>query len=560
MKNTPYDSLPDHCFWPRAVAAPAQQDIDPLVAVPFVLDPDDKIVTAGSCFAQHIARRLKAAGWHCLLTEPPHEWLHEDEADAYQYGMYTARYGNIYTARQLLQLFQRAYGSFHPAERVWQHGDRSIDPFRPRIQPDGFASPAEFEADQVQHFAAVREAFDKLDVFIFTLGLTEAWESVADGAVFPLCPGVAGGSYDAQRHRWRNFSTAEVVADMLAFIDLLRAVNPSARLILSVSPVALAATASPTQHVLTANCYSKSVLRVACAELVAQRPDVFYMPSYEIITGQHARDSYFSQDLRSVNEAGVNHVMRVFFKHLAQQAACADSGASAAPAHLKQMEQLVRTNCDEDALLQGLPATPPSRQLCNLCGGEEFSRGPGGRLSKTGRLPHCAACGSLERQRAAAALLQTLHGSDLDWRRALLAGAAHGADRRWFRECDLLPAPVNGALPLVLASGMAAAAGVYDLITAVYLLELLEDDQAGFDHLLQLLSPRGLLQICFADPDARELTSARAGPAGGMRRWYGRDLERHFRCRERGIAMSMVDAADPATGESMPVHFFRRQA
>ena len=32
------------------------------------------------------------------------------------YGIYSARFGNIYTARQLLQLIQRAYGEFVPVE------------------------------------------------------------------------------------------------------------------------------------------------------------------------------------------------------------------------------------------------------------------------------------------------------------------------------------------------------------------------------------------------------------------------------------------------------------
>ena len=37
-------------------------------------------------------------------------------------------------------------------------------------------------------------------------------------------------------------------------------------------------------------------------------------PSYEIITSNASRGQYFDQDLRSVLEFGVNHVMRCFFK------------------------------------------------------------------------------------------------------------------------------------------------------------------------------------------------------------------------------------------------------
>ena len=38
--------------------------------------------------------------------------------------------------------------------------------------------------------------FEQSEIFIFTLGLTEAWRSKKDGAVFPLAPGVSAGSFD----------------------------------------------------------------------------------------------------------------------------------------------------------------------------------------------------------------------------------------------------------------------------------------------------------------------------------------------------------------------------
>jgi hypothetical protein len=35
------------------------------------------------------------------------------------HGVFTARYGNIYTSQQLLQLLRRAFGRFTPKEDVW---------------------------------------------------------------------------------------------------------------------------------------------------------------------------------------------------------------------------------------------------------------------------------------------------------------------------------------------------------------------------------------------------------------------------------------------------------
>src|SRR5205807_6284661 len=113
------------------------------------------------------------------------------------FGVFPARFGNIYTVRQLLQLFQRAYGLFEPTDSEWLSIDAGhIDPFRPRIQQAGFKTVGDLRADRDNHLQAVRQMFEQCDVFIFTLGLTEGWEAMADGAVFPLAPGVVARGVD----------------------------------------------------------------------------------------------------------------------------------------------------------------------------------------------------------------------------------------------------------------------------------------------------------------------------------------------------------------------------
>jgi hypothetical protein len=313
MKTTPYSNAAPWRLWPRAVAAPPQAEVDPMLAAPFRIAPSARIVTAGSCFAQHIGRHLAARGFTHHITEPAHPVLDEATARAFNFGIYAARYGNIYTARQLLQLFQRAHGQFVPGEESWHQNGVFFDPFRPAIQPGGFASEGELHADRAQHFAATRRAFAEADVLIFTLGLTECWESTDDGAVYPLCPGTLAGTFDPARHRLRNLNVDEVAGDLRAFAASLAQVNPRARIILTVSPVPLMATAED-QHVLAATTYSKAVLRVA-AETLCREGLATYFPSYEIITGAHAQQSYYAPDCRTISEDGVAHVMRSFFRH-----------------------------------------------------------------------------------------------------------------------------------------------------------------------------------------------------------------------------------------------------
>lgn len=355
MADHPYKALPEKAFWRRAVARPACREVDPVGRFDLRLTRDTRIATAGSCFAQHVARHLQRSGFNYYVAEPGHPVLPPRVRTAQNYGMFSARYGNIYTARQLRQLIERAYRRFAPAESAWIGEDGTVrDPFRPAVQPGGFVSVDEMEIDRSQHLAAVRRMFETLDVFVFTLGLTECWESREDGAVFPVCPGVEGGVFDPSRYAFRNQTVGEVVDDMNAFIWALRAVNPAAQVILTVSPVPLMATAAPDAHVLTATTHSKAVLRVA-AEMVTTAQDfVHYFPSYEIITGAHARGAYFAEDLRNVTEAGVEHVMRLLMRHAAGiETAPAPGGPEAAPvpdASTELARHFVEVECDEVAL------------------------------------------------------------------------------------------------------------------------------------------------------------------------------------------------------------------
>jgi hypothetical protein len=349
----PYSGAPDYRRWRAGVARAATDTLDPVIAFPFRIKPGDRIVAAGSCFAQHVVRHLRARGFGFLDAEPAHPMLPPATALALNYGVYSARYGNVYTSRQLLQLFRRAYGRFVPAEDAWLDGERYYDPFRPGIEPGGFATRKEYDLDRAQHFSAIRSAFEQADVVVFTLGLTECWASAQDGAVFPMCPGTVAGHYDASRHVLLNLDVEEVEADMRAFFAELQAVNPSAKVILSVSPVPLAATALD-RHVLVSSTASKATLRVA-AERLARLPGVAYFPAYEIITCPSHGPGYFAQDLRSIREEGVEHVMRIFFRHACDATEPPPLFPANDSGYLDTMRQVVDTLCDESRLDDSLP-------------------------------------------------------------------------------------------------------------------------------------------------------------------------------------------------------------
>ncbi len=307
----PYTDLPPSRYWRSAVAEKHPLDMDELFSPKFRIGPEERIAVAGSCFAQHVGRALRSNGFSVLDEEPAPNGLEAEVAETFGYGIYSARYGNIYTARQLVQLLKDCASGTVRETDFWIRGNRYYDALRPSVEPEGLGSLEEAVAHRRQHLRKVKALLGKTDVFIFTLGLTEAWQDIATGIVYPSCPGVIAGRFDPEKHAFKNFDVEEVMQDMIEARSLLKAINPGMRFLFTVSPVPLTATASG-QNVLVATTYSKSVLRAVCGALYGKFEDVDYFPSYEIIVSPSTRGFFYEPNMRSVNRHGVDHVMRTF--------------------------------------------------------------------------------------------------------------------------------------------------------------------------------------------------------------------------------------------------------
>ena len=309
----PYDDLPREAFWKTAVAE-ADRDAFPGLYVPaFPITRETTVATAGSCFAQHIARYLRMAGCTVLDAEPAPRPMTEKAAQAFGYGLFSGRYGNVYTARQMRQLLEDVADGMAEERFVWENDGRFRDAFRPTVEPEGLDSAEEVMLHRNYHLERTSRMLQQADVFVFTLGLTEAWEDVPTGRVFPLCPGVAAGTFDPAQHRFRNFRHAEIVADLHAIQAQLRRFNPQIKLLLTVSPVPLTATATG-RHVLDATAWSKATLRAAAGEFVEDTTDAAYFPSLEIVTHPASGGPWFEPNLRSVKPEAVDKVMAIFLE------------------------------------------------------------------------------------------------------------------------------------------------------------------------------------------------------------------------------------------------------
>ncbi len=347
----PYRGLPPYQYWRTGVANVSPGQFDPVVTVKFQIERDDLISTMGSCFAQHLAKHISNTGFNYMVFEPLRIDEDENVISQMMASQFSARYGNIYTVRQALQLLDRSLG-WHPQDDVWVRDEKYFDAFRPNVFTNGFSSEQALVEERERHLNKVLDVFSKSSVIVFTLGLTEAWVSRQDGAVYPMAPGVVAGSMTEDQYEFKNFEYDEIRKDLESWCTRLKSMNPAIRILLTVSPVALNATFE-NQNVWTSTTYSKSVLRAVAGDVSKLYSYVDYFPSYEIISSPLMQGRYLEDDMREVKEIGVQHVMRVFEDHYLLNNKIRNQASGirdTKPTNLPKSESISDIFCDEDLL------------------------------------------------------------------------------------------------------------------------------------------------------------------------------------------------------------------
>jgi hypothetical protein len=331
----PYDNYENSSFWSKNISNKPLGSIDITQELEkFTLTPHDKVMSIGSCFAQHISNFLQSKNYNYLLYEK-------------NYRQFSAKYGNIYTVEQGKQLLERAINK-DPEGEVWINYElkKYIDSFRPRIFDKGFSTVEEVKSERITHLESTINAFKDCDVLIYTLGLTEGWKSKNTGQVFQIAPGVDGGSFDSLLHEPFNSSLSDVVNNLQSFISQIRLINPKVKILITVSPVHLAATHTKT-NVLLASIESKMKLRLATTEILKQNNGVYYFPSLEYIFTLSQTGSLYGNNRRDVSELGVKLVMNMFAKTYL--------GEAIYEGHHDYTKQDILNReviCDEDVLLR----------------------------------------------------------------------------------------------------------------------------------------------------------------------------------------------------------------
>ena len=156
------------------------------------------------------------------------------------------------------------------------------------------------------------------DVVILTLGVAPCFFEYGTNKFIMPRPSAVNHRALAEKYEFRTTTVTENVTNILAGVDAIRRLNTSARIFLTLSPVPLRGSFE-FESAVTADCLSKSVLRVAAHETLTKNPErVYYWPSFEIVRwmGAHAGTTYGADDDSTfhVNEDLVSTIIDLFIE------------------------------------------------------------------------------------------------------------------------------------------------------------------------------------------------------------------------------------------------------
>ena len=165
--SLPYEDGNKNRFWSAAVRSSLEnnQNIAFENLLDFI-DEDSAVSSAGSCFAQHIGNNLINRKFNFLLSK-----FSDDRLESF--GL-----GNIYTTKQLRQWLE-----FCNRQRNWSEEthykdehDHVFDYLIPHRKPVSTLKELEDNRDKIT--TEFLKNLQKSDVFIFTCGLTETWQTL----------------------------------------------------------------------------------------------------------------------------------------------------------------------------------------------------------------------------------------------------------------------------------------------------------------------------------------------------------------------------------------------
>ena len=222
-----------------------------ITLAPFAIEPRERMLFVGSCFADNIGRRFVDDKFRATVNP----------------------YGVMYNPASIMHTVKRWTGELVDAQS--EASDSGSD-----------VSQAINEAPQTA---------------VFTLGTNHVYVLNETGEIVDNC----------RRRPQRLFTERELSVDECAdylreAVAMLRQINPSVRIIITVSPIRYA------KYGFHGSQLSKATLLLAADKLTKEMDNVVYFPAYEIVNDELRDYRFYREDMLHPTDQAVEYIWQRF--------------------------------------------------------------------------------------------------------------------------------------------------------------------------------------------------------------------------------------------------------
>jgi hypothetical protein len=239
-----------------------------------------RLVAIGSCFSTMIGHRLGERKFK-VLNNP---------------------FGTIFNPMSLLQLLQASLLDQPADESLLVEHDQRY--YHYHVHSDLCSSQRDRLLAKISEQHLLTQKFlSKASHIFITFGTAFVYELEATGQLVANCHKQPQNLFNK-----RLLSLEEMMTSFREFYTALQAINPSAEIIVTVSPV---------RHIkdgIPENQLSKSLLRVLCHKMAQECPQVSYFPSYELMMDDLRDYRYYKDDLIHPTAFAENYIWELFKK------------------------------------------------------------------------------------------------------------------------------------------------------------------------------------------------------------------------------------------------------
>lgn len=222
-----------------------------ITLAPFAIEPRERMLFVGSCFADNIGRRFVEDKFRATINP----------------------YGVMYNPASIMHTVKRWTGELVAAQS--EASDSGSD---------------------------VRQATDEApQTAVFTLGTNHVYILNETGEIVDNC----------RKRPQRLFTERELSVDECAdylreAVTMLRQINPSVRIIITVSPIRYA------KYGFHGSQLSKATLLLAADKLTKEMDNVVYFPAYEIVNDELRDYRFYREDMLHPTDQAVEYIWQRF--------------------------------------------------------------------------------------------------------------------------------------------------------------------------------------------------------------------------------------------------------